>query len=64
MLARDPNGPPPMRSIDTDDGCLLSLAIDQKAVLVSGGNHVLALAGDFPIYSPAGFPTLIGGPEG
>ena len=46
------------------DGCLLSLAIDQKAVLVSGDNHVLALAGDFPIYSPAGFPRLIGGPEG
>jgi putative PIN family toxin of toxin-antitoxin system len=59
VLARDPGGPPPIRSADPGDDYLLSLAADQRAVLVSGDGHLLALAGDFPIHTPAGFLSLV-----
>ncbi len=59
VLARDPSGPPLIRSVDPGDDYLLSLAADQHAVLVSGDNHLLALAGDFPIHAPAAFLSLV-----
>lgn len=59
ILARDPAGPPPARSVDPGDDYLLSLAADQRAVLVSGDSHLLALAGDFPIHTPARFLALL-----
>ncbi len=59
VLARDPDVPPPIRSVDTGDDYLLSLAADQQAVLVSGDRHLLALAGDFPIYTPADFLSIV-----
>ena len=59
VLARDPDGPPPVRSVDPGDDYLLSLAADQHAVLVSGDHHLLALADDFPIYTPADFLSVV-----
>ena len=59
VLARDPDGPPPIRSVDPGDDYLLSLAADQHAVLVSGDHHLLALAGDFPIYTPAEYLSVV-----
>jgi putative PIN family toxin of toxin-antitoxin system len=59
LLARDPGGPPPIRSVDPGNDYLLALAADQRAVLVSGDDHLLALAGDFPIYAPAAFLSLV-----
>jgi len=62
VLARDPGGPPPISSVDPGDDYLLSLAADQRAVLVSGDGHLLALAGAFPIHTPAGFLAFLTDP--
>ena len=53
VLAADPVVTP--RSVDPADDYLISLAEASRAVLVSGDKHVLALAGSFPIESPAAF---------
>jgi uncharacterized protein len=58
-VARDPDGPPPVRTVDPDDDYLVTLAADQRAMLVSGDRHLLALAGDFPVITPAGFLATI-----
>jgi putative PIN family toxin of toxin-antitoxin system len=57
FVASDPEGPPPLRSADPDDDYLIALAHSQNAVLVSGDNHLLDLAGQAPILSPADFPA-------
>jgi len=62
-LARDPDGPPPIRSIDPDDDYLLTLAADQHAALVSGDRHLLALAGQLPVQTPAEFLAVVEGAE-
>jgi hypothetical protein len=55
----DPQGPPPVRSVDPGDDYLLALAASESAVLVSGDDHLLALAGELPIHSPASFLALL-----
>lgn len=55
----DPEGPPPVRSVDPGDDYLLALASSESAVLVSGDDHLLALAGELPIHSPASFLALL-----
>jgi uncharacterized protein len=59
LLAGDPDGPAPIRCVDPGDDYLISLAADQQAVLVSGDGHLLALAGDFPIQTPAAYLSLV-----
>lgn len=59
FLARDPDAPPPIRSTDPDDDYLLTLAADRYAALVSGDAHLLALAGQMPVYAPAEFPVAV-----
>ncbi len=59
LLARDPDEPAPIRCVDPGDDYLISLAADQHAVLVSSDGHLLALAGEFPIQTPAGFLSLV-----
>ena len=54
-LAADPDGPPPLRSADPDDDYLIALAHANNAALVSGDKHLLDLAVQAPIYSPADF---------
>jgi uncharacterized protein len=58
-VAHDPDGPPPVRAVDPDDDYLVALAADQRAMLVSGDRHLLALGEDFPVVTPAGFLTTI-----
>lgn len=58
-VAADPDRPPPVRSADPDDGYLLALAAEHKAVLVSGDDHLLALAGELPIHAPRSFLSLL-----
>jgi hypothetical protein len=58
-VAHDPDGPPPVRADDPDDEYLVALAADRRAMLVSGDRHLLALAGDFPVITPAGFLATI-----
>jgi predicted nucleic acid-binding protein len=55
----DPEGPPPVRSVDPGDDYLLALASSESAVLVSGDDHLLSLAGELPIPSPASFLALL-----
>jgi putative PIN family toxin of toxin-antitoxin system len=51
----DPVAPPPIRSEDPDDNYLIALAQSQTAALVSGDRHLLALAGQIPVFPPAEF---------
>lgn len=53
-LAPDAEAPAP-RSADPDDDYLLALAEAERAVLVSGDQHLLALAGELPISTPRAF---------
>jgi putative PIN family toxin of toxin-antitoxin system len=53
-VARDPEGPPPLRSEDPGDDYLLALAAHARATLVSGDTHLLSLAGRGHVVSPRG----------
>lgn len=53
-LAEDP-AQPPSRSADPGDDYLLALAEHERAVLVSGDRHLLALADEFPIQTARAF---------
>lgn len=54
-VAADPAEPPPTRSRDQADDYLIALASSESALLVSGDEHLLELAEDIPVLSPAGF---------
>ncbi|HEX5451344.1 MAG TPA: putative toxin-antitoxin system toxin component, PIN family [Candidatus Limnocylindrales bacterium] len=54
-MAMDPHVPPPVHAADPDDDFLLALAAAQRAILVSGDAHLLALTPSFPVRSPAQF---------
>lgn len=58
-LAEDPAGPPPVRSPDPDDDYLLALAIEQRAFLVTGDQHLLGLSDDLPILTPTEFVSKL-----
>jgi putative PIN family toxin of toxin-antitoxin system len=53
-LAADPEAPP-RRSADPGDDYLLALAEAERAVLVSGDQHLLALGDELPIQTPRAF---------
>ena len=53
-LAHDPEAPA-RRSADPDDDYLLALAQAERAVLISGDQHLLALASELPIFTPRAF---------
>lgn len=50
---------PPRRSPDRGDDYLLALAEAEKAILVSGDQHLLELADRFPIRSPRDFLEVL-----
>jgi putative PIN family toxin of toxin-antitoxin system len=52
--APDPPAPP-RRSRDPGDDYLLALAESEKAIVVSGDQHLLELADRFPVRSPRDF---------
>jgi len=54
ILVDDPELVPP-RAPDPGDDYLLALAEAERAVLVSGDQHLLGLADEFPILAPATF---------
>lgn len=60
-LAPDARAQPPTRSADPRDDYLLALAASERAALVSGDAHLLALEGDVPVFSPASFLALLEG---
>jgi putative PIN family toxin of toxin-antitoxin system len=51
-LVPDPADPPPLRSQDPEDDYLIALAARERARLVSGDGHVLALSEAIPVSSP------------
>ncbi len=57
--AKDPNEPPPVRSPDPGDDYLIALAASEQAALVSGDEHLLGVADDFPIFPPVRFLGLL-----
>jgi len=54
-VAVDPTEPPPVRSRDPGDDYLIALASSERALLVSGDEHLLELAEDIPVLSSADF---------
>jgi uncharacterized protein len=58
-VVSDPDEPPRTHSSDPGDDYLLALASSQSAALVSGDKHLLDLADELPIYSPAGVLSLL-----
>ena len=57
----DPDAHPPVHSRDPDDDYLIALASAHRAALVSGDKHLLALAGEIPVFSPRAFLELLAG---
>jgi putative PIN family toxin of toxin-antitoxin system len=51
----DPGDPPSVRSADPEDDYLIALAEAARAVIVSGDRHLLGLASQAPVFSPAEF---------
>lgn len=60
-IAPDPGTPPPTRSADPGDDYLLALAASERAVLVTGDAHLLALESSAPVFSSASFLALLSG---
>lgn len=60
LLAVDPPEPP-RRSSDAADDYLLALAEQEHAVVVSGDQHLLALANELPIKSARAFLDELAG---
>lgn len=50
-----------IHSQDAADDHLIALAESQRAALVSGDKHLLALAGEIPVFTPRQFLRLIAG---
>lgn len=55
----DPNAAPTVLSPDPGDNYLIALAAAARAVIVSGDSHLLGLAEQLPVYSPANFLALL-----
>jgi putative PIN family toxin of toxin-antitoxin system len=58
-LAEDPRGPAPVRSPDPGDDYLLALAVNRRAFLVTGDQHLLGLRENLPILTPAEFVSSL-----
>jgi uncharacterized protein len=50
---------PPVHSEDPGDDYLIALAARERAALVSGDRHLLALSARIPVYSPRGFLDIL-----
>jgi putative PIN family toxin of toxin-antitoxin system len=59
-LIDDPDAPPAVLSPDPEDNYLIALAAAARAVIVSGDSHLLGLAEQLPVHSPADFLALLG----
>lgn len=59
VVRPDPVNAPSVVSPDADDNYLIALAESTRSVLVSGDGHLLGLAEQLPVYSPASFLELI-----
>jgi putative PIN family toxin of toxin-antitoxin system len=55
----DPEGLPVITSPDPDDDYLIALAETTRAVIVSGDAHLLSVAEQIPVFTPAAFLALL-----
>ncbi len=60
-MTNDPQEPPSKVSPDPGDDYLIVLGEVAQAAIVSGDRHLLGLAADLPVYSPAEFLALLDG---
>ena len=60
-VVEDPAEPPTSRSEDPGDDYLLALAEAERAVLVSGDRHLLALTSELPVLTAREFLVNVGG---
>ena len=60
ILVDDPAEPPTSRSQDPGDDYLLALAEAERAALVSGDRHLLALTQELPVLTAREFLMIIG----
>jgi len=60
ILVDDPTEPPTSRSEDPGDDYLLALAEAERAVLVSGDRHLLALTDQLPVLTVREFLVTVG----
>lgn len=60
ILVDDPAEPPTSRSEDPGDDYLLALAEAERAVLVSGDRHLLALTSELPVLTAREFFVTVG----
>lgn len=58
-MVADPGRAPSLGSSDPEDDYLVALAEDARAVIVSGDKHLLNLAGQLPVFPPAGFRQML-----
>jgi putative PIN family toxin of toxin-antitoxin system len=58
-IVPDPRVRPSVHSADPGDDYLIALAASQRAALVSGDKHLLALAGEIPVLSAREFLELL-----
>jgi uncharacterized protein len=60
FVVDDPEEASRVRSEDPGDDYLLALAGAERAVLVSGDRHLLALAEEIPVLTPREFLAIVG----
>lgn len=60
IMTTDPSAPPPVGSRDPGDDYLIALAASGHAVLVTGDQDLLELAGRIPVFSPTAFLVALG----
>ena len=60
ILVNDPSGAPTSRSEDPGDDYLLALAEAERAALVSGDRHLLALSSELPVLTAREFLVTVG----
>ncbi len=60
ILVEDPAEPPTSRSEDPGDDYLLALAEAERAALVSGDRHLLALTENLPVLTAREFLVAVG----
>ena len=61
IVVEDPAEAPTSRSEDPGDDYLLALAEVERAVLVSGDRHLLALTDELPVLTVREFLVIVGG---
>lgn len=58
-IVDEPVRPPSLRTADPNDDFVVAIAEEARAVIVSGDQHLLEMAGRIPVRSPEGFRRFL-----